>query len=269
MLNDYDRVVCWFSCGATSAVAAKLAFQKYGSQDFHIVYCDTGSEHPSNRQFLLDVQAWIGHPIEILKSETYSDIWDVFQKTRWLVGPQGARCTAELKRALRFAYQRPNDIQVFGYHAGTKREIERAVTFRQQNPEVTLVCPLIDRHMSDIDCKAILEAEGIALPAMYLPQKSGAPYNHNNCIGCVKGKKGYWNKIRIDYPEVFTRMALMEREIGASINRDDETGASIYLDELDPTAGDFGKEEPISCDLLCGIHLADIRANDLTKGETQ
>lgn len=26
-------------------------------------------------------------------------------------------------------------------------------------------------------------------------------YANNNCIGCVKGGIGYWNKIRIDFPE--------------------------------------------------------------------
>jgi hypothetical protein len=33
------RVVSWFSCGAASAVASKLAIQQYGAVD--VVYCDT------------------------------------------------------------------------------------------------------------------------------------------------------------------------------------------------------------------------------------
>ena len=30
-------------------------------------------------------------------------------------------------------------------------------------------------------------------------------YNNNNCIGCIKGGMGYWNKIRVDFPEVFEK----------------------------------------------------------------
>lgn len=56
---------------------------------------------------------------------------------------------------------------------------------------------------------------GIEIPAMY---KMG--YNNNNCIGCVKGGMGYWNKIRKDFPEVFNRMAVIEREVGATCLKD-------------------------------------------------
>ena len=52
---------------------------------------------------------------------------------------------------------------------------------------------------------------GIEIPAM---SKMG--YNNNNCIGCVKGGMGYWNKIRKDFPEVFAQMAQIERDVGAT-----------------------------------------------------
>lgn len=104
------RIVVWFSCGATSAVAAKLAIRKYPTIPVSVVYCDTNSEHESNKVFLSQIEMWIGQSIEILRSEKYSDIWDVFEKTRWLNGVKGARCTIELKKALRLSYQQPDDI---------------------------------------------------------------------------------------------------------------------------------------------------------------
>ncbi len=55
----------------------------------------------------------------------------------------------------------------------------------------------------------MIERAGIELPAMY---KLG--YRNNNCIGCPKGGMGYWNKIRVDFPEVFERMAALQRELG-------------------------------------------------------
>ena len=50
------------------------------------------------------------------------------------------------------------------------------------------------------------------MPKMY---KLG--YSHNNCVGCVKGGNGYWNRIRIDFPDVFKKMSKIERDIGVTI----------------------------------------------------
>ena len=83
-------------------------------------------------------------------------------------------------------------------------------------------------------------------------------YNHNNCIGCVKGGKGYWNKIRKDFPEHFNKMAKIERKIEHSIFRDMETNERIWLDELPEDAGNFKTEPPISCDLSCGLAITEL-----------
>jgi len=42
------KVIAWFSCGAASAIAAKLAIKKYG-YIVEVVYMDTGSEHSDNK----------------------------------------------------------------------------------------------------------------------------------------------------------------------------------------------------------------------------
>ena len=70
-------------------------------------------------------------------------------------------------------------------------------------------------------------------------------YPNNNCIGCVKGGMGYWNRIRRDFPEVFERMAGIEREIGHScIN-------GVYLDELEPNRGNMNTEVFPECSFAC------------------
>ena len=49
------RHVVWFSCGAASAIAAKVAVEKYGDS-VEVVYCDTlSSEHPDNARFYREV----------------------------------------------------------------------------------------------------------------------------------------------------------------------------------------------------------------------
>ena len=123
-----NRLVCWFSCGVTSAVAAKVALgNPPDGREVHIVYCDTGSEHPDNHRFLRDCERWYDHEIEIIRSDRYADTWDVFEKTRYLAGVQGARCTAELKKIPRKQYQLPDDLHVFGLDAGEQKRADRFI----------------------------------------------------------------------------------------------------------------------------------------------
>lgn len=239
------RVVCWFSCGATSAVAVKLALSEWsGRVPVHIVYCDTRSEHSDNRRFLRDCEAWFGQSVEILASKKYHDIWDVFAKRRFLVGPSGALCTTELKKVLRFAYEQPGDLQVFGYDAG---EAGRVALFRKNNPEVNLGVPLYDRGLTKSDAQAIVLRAGLRLPLMY-----ELGFQNANCVGCPKGGMGYWNKVRRVFPDVFVRMAEQERELDVAICKRYENGERIrvFLDELDPDAGRDDEPMP-ECGLLC------------------
>ena len=68
-------------------------------------------------------------------------------------------------------------------------------------------------------------------------------YKNNNCVGCVKGGMGYWNKIRVDCPDAFNARAETERMIGHSCLN------GTFLDELNPKAG--RKQDMIFDD--CGI----------------
>lgn len=221
-------------------MATKLALKKHGERAV-IAYIDTGSEHPDNERFLADCERWFGRPIQRLKSKRYRDVWQVWEERRYLVGQGRALCTTELKKLVRREFERPDDVQVFGY---TYDEVARAERFRAQNFEVTLETPLIDEFLTKRDCLAIIERAGIELPAMY---RLG--YQNNNCIGCVKGGMGYWNKIRRDFPGTFVRMAELERKLSATIFR--ENGEPLYLDQLDPKRGNAQDEPDFECSLLC------------------
>jgi hypothetical protein len=235
------RHLVWFSAGAASAVATKLVLGE-GHDDLVVAYIDPGSEHPDNERFLTDCEEWFDHPVERLCSEKYQDTWQVWEERRYLVGPDGALCTAELKKMPRYAFERSDDIQVFGY---TAEEGHRAARFREQNPGVILRAPLIERELSKSDCLALVDRAGIELPIMYQ-----LGYRNNNCVGCVKGGMGYWNKIRVDFPEVFDRMAQLERTLGRSVIRAD--GEQMFLDELDPERGDH-VEPDMDCSLTCAL----------------
>lgn len=258
------RIVSWFSCGAASAVATKLAIQNADGREVVVAYCDTfRREHPDNRRFFADCERWFGKEVLILGSDEYDRDPDVvFRKTRFLVGPSGARCTAELKRSVRLEFQRPDDIVILGY---TTEEFEvRHKRTAAAEPFVKFWPILHERGLTKADCLGILEQAGIDLPAMY---RLG--YRNNNCIGCVKGQAGYWNKIRVDFPDRFAEMAAIERELGRAICKREWRDADgtrrlerIPLDRLPPELGRYDSEPDISCGIICQSVAMDIEDCD-------
>lgn len=238
-MKSFNRVVCWFSAGAASAVAAKLAIEKYG--EVVVYYCDTGGEHPDNERFKKDVENWLGVDIIELKSENYQSIDDVFERTRFLRGPNGARCTTEMKKKVRYTHQKPDDKHIFGY---TYDESKRIVQILSENWDLNIECPLYDFKYKKEDCFKVIQEAGIELPIMY---RLG--FSNNNCIGCVKSESPYyWNNVRENFPDVFNRRAKQERDLGFALIR--HRKKPVFLDELDPNLKS-GKNEKINCDFLC------------------
>jgi hypothetical protein len=238
------KKIGWFSCGAASAVAVKLT-------DAWPVYCATGAEHPDNARFMDDCRKWFGRSqITVLKSDEYADTWDVWEKTRWLAGINGARCTTELKVIPRLAYQGPHDIHVFGYTADAP-DAARAARLRENYPEMTIETPLIDRGITKAACLDMVQRVGIKLPPMY-----AMGFHNNNCIPCVKATSpAYWALVRKQFPAEFDRMAKLSRELDVRLCRMDDERR--FIDEI---PADHPTTNPIqpSCDFLCHIAEQDI-----------
>lgn len=250
-----ERVVIWFSAGVTSAIAAKIAFNKYRDiLPVRLVMCDTGSEDDDNLRFANEVAQWLNLPLEIIRNEKYEDTIDVYQKTGYIVGTAGARCTLELKKLPRRQYENlATDLQVFGYDAD---EVGRGMRFTENNPEVTAWFPLIEEGITKSQARQILAQSGIKEPRTY-----AEGFKNANCLktGCVKGGMGYWNHIRKMRPDVFWRMAEVERKIGHAICSTEEHGENgervkvpVYLDEVPPHWGSYDSEPAFQCGLFCG-----------------
>lgn len=233
--------VCWLSAGVSSFIAGYLAkdVDRY-------IYIDIDNQHPDSMRFIKDCERVLNKPVEILKSE-YGSINNVIKTFRFVNGPYGAKCTEILKKRVRKEWEckhKNYDITyVWGFDCNEKHRAERLVdTF----PEFHHEFPLIDQGITKSEAHGMLECLGIKRPAMY-----DMGYQNNNCVGCVKGGMGYWNKIRIDIPGVFERMAILEREIGRSCIK------GVFLDELDPGRGHADKEIMPECGIMCQINLND------------
>jgi hypothetical protein len=242
------RTVCWFSCGAASAVATKLTLR--ANPEAIPVYCETGAEHEDNARFATDCESWFQRPIESIRSDEYADTWDVWEKTRWLAGINGARCTTELKVKPRLVWQTPTDVHVFGYTAD-KADADRAKRLRDNYPELTINTPLIDAGLTKAACLAMIEQAGIKPPLVY-----SLGFQNANCLPCVKATSpAYWALVRKHFPDKFDRMAKLSRELDVRLCRIEDERR--FIDEI---PADQPTTDPIqpSCDFLCHIAEQDI-----------
>lgn len=245
------RIVCWFSCGAASAVATKLAIEENArrAQPLPLVVARIAiaDENEDNDRFAAECEAWFGVPVVTLTAEKYAAgngvalLDEVARIERYMSGARGAACTRVLKKEVRYAFEQQLDIQVFGYTAEEQGRVDR---FLDANAYVNLWSILIDKGLMKSDCKAMLQRAGIRLPLMY-----SLGYHNNNCKGCWKGGAGYFNKIRVDFPLVFQARVEQSRALGVRLVK--HGGVRIFLDELPPDAGDYPSEQEIECGIFC------------------
>lgn len=250
-----SRIVCWFSCGAASAVATKLAIARNPDAEIVIARCVVKEEHPDNNRFAAACEKWYGRPILNLMAEEYDgSIYNVITRRKYISGVDGAPCTMLLKKHVREQFQLPDDVHVFGY---TAEEQDRYDSFLDANNIQTMV-PLIDSGITHANTLAMVQSAGILLPVMYQ-----LGYQHNNCIGCVKSSgAGYWNKIKVDFPERFWMMAGMSRALGVRmINVTmEKKKVRIFLDELPEGVGRYQDEPEIQCGVFCHAANQEIAA---------
>jgi len=226
MIED-SHIAVWFSCGAASAVAAKMTIEKYGhANTIRILNNPVIEEQEDNRRFAKDVEAWLGIEIEEVVNPKWPEnsavaVWD---KRKFMSGPLGAPCTIELKKMARQHWENTNraDWHVLGFTADEVVRHNRFTLTERDN----VIPVLIDANIRKSDCFKILDDAGIKLPNAYYQG-----YPNANCKGCVKATSAtYWNLVRSADPEVFEQRAEQSRRIGAKLVR--HNGKRLYLDEL-------------------------------------
>ncbi|SDY29783.1 phosphoadenosine phosphosulfate reductase [Eubacterium barkeri] len=232
--------IVWFSAGVSSFIAAYLA-----KNVDEIIYTHINDQHPDSLRFVHDAEKVLGKPILITQSR-YKSVNNVIQGVGYIKAPYGAPCTNILKRRVRKEWERNNPgrhTYVWGLDATEK---ERAERLEENMPEYDHEFPLIEAGITKQEAHGMAKRLGIKRPYMY-----ELGYKNNNCIGCVKGGMGYWNKIRTDFPDVFQSRVEIERKLGFSILKD--KNGPVFLDELDPKRGRNEKMILPECGIMCEL----------------
>lgn len=232
-------IVSWFSAGVSSAVATKMSIEIIDK----IIYTHIDDQHPDSLMFVKDCETWFGKPVEIMQSP-YKSVDNALRGASYVNGVHGAPCTRLLKRRVRAEWEMGKEglTYIWGIDAEEAVTKERHRKIRKSMPDQTHLFPLIENNIDKETAHKILKASGIKRPAMY-----ELGYHNNNCIGCTKGGAGYWNRIRIDFPEVFKKRAETERLVGGTCIK------GVYLDELDPSAGRHDDMIFDECGLFCEV----------------
>lgn len=207
-----------------------------------IIYTHIENQHPDSLRFLHDCEQILWREIEILQSDKYKNVDDVIERTKCINTAYGAPCTKWLKKQVRKDWERENwehHTYVWGYDVHEKNRADRVV---ESMTDYDHEFPLIEQELSKAECHGIASKMGLKRPVMY-----DLGYPNNNCIGCVKGGMGYWNKIRVDFPDVFERRARQERDIGHSCIK------GVFLDELAPDRGRMDMEIMEDCSITCQL----------------
>ena len=232
--------VCWLSAGVSSFIAGYLANKENKVDKF--IYIE--NQHPDSIRFINDCSKVLESPVEILKS-SYGSKENVIRTFRFINSPYGAKCTEVLKKRVRKEWELEyKDFDITYIWGFDSNEIKRAERLEQSMPEYKHEFPLINYGLTKEKAHGLCQLLGIKRPIMY-----DMGYNNNNCIGCVKGGMGYWNKIRVDFPEAFNEMAKIEREVGHSCIK------GVFLDELDPGRGRADKEILSDCSIACELSI--------------
>lgn len=212
------------------------------------IYIDIDDQHEDSIRFIKDIENAIGKEVEILRSKQYRTVEECVLAFGGFRNPYTsfAPCTNWLKKRVRKQWEEEHQdydlTYVWGFDLKEKNRAERTI---EANPQAKHEFPLIDKNLSKEEAHGLFERTfDFKRPLMY-----DLGYPNNNCIGCVKGGVGYWNRIRKDFPEVFKARAELERKVGYTMLKD--KNGCIYLDELDPNRGNMNTEIFPECGIMC------------------
>lgn len=202
------RVICMFSGGAGSYLAAKRAIQQYGQDAVTLLFADTKSEDEETYDFLERAAGRLGLPLTVVADGR--DIWDVADDEGYIPNNRVDICSRILKRQLldrwRKANADPADTLVcIGYDWDEPHRLER---FTAAIAPWRVIAPMTEApHLTKTDMLLELAYDGLPVPRAY---RNGQ--KHNNCgkYGCFKGGLDYWRLLYWTNREAFERSEARE-----------------------------------------------------------
>jgi hypothetical protein len=212
------RIVVGFSGGVTSAWCAGWALRTFPREEVILLFHDTQEEHPDTYRFNREMASALGMPIT--EQSDGRSVTEVFHDEHAIANNRMAFCSRILKAEQRDKYFDKlraagvtEIVNVLGFSAKEDNRVQRAWA-RAQQAGYAVRFPLIEERITKQRAADWCRSVGVRPSEMYRWSE------HANCVGCVRGGKAYWLKVRESEPLVFAQRSELEREFGHTILKD-------------------------------------------------
>ncbi len=203
------RYVVSFSTGASSAVTAKRALDRYGKANVDLVFADVLVEDADNYRFLADCESYFDSPITVLRDGRTP--LEVAEQEHIIPNQKIAPCTRELKikpfigylRGVQNMGEQPIALLGMGWNEKHRMNAPRK---NYGTIGVWVDYPLVWYPVVG-DPVGEVKAWGITPPRMY-----AKGFKHANCgaQGCVKQGARDWKRTLQHFPDSFAKTEAWE-----------------------------------------------------------
>jgi hypothetical protein len=212
------RIVVGHSGGVSSAWCLGWALRTYPAIEVDALWHDTKAEHPDTVRFIYELAHKLRVPV-IERSDGRS-VEEVEDDNGALANNRMAFCSRILKAEQKERYFKElrasgvtEIISVLGFSAIEWQRIQRA-TMNAELGGYTVRFPIAEEGITKQQCADWCISIGVPPSEMYRWSE------HANCVGCRRGGKAYWLKVKENEPEAFQRAVDREAEFGHTFLKD-------------------------------------------------
>ena len=206
------RIVVGFSGGVTSAWVAGWALRNYPRNEIVLLWHDTKAEHEDTYRFLREMAAALELPItersdgrsldELFEDEGAMASSRMGFCSRILKAEQGDKFIQELRDS-----GSTEIVRLYGFSALEWQRIQRFKMYGERG-RFEVRFPIAEEGITKQQCADWCLSLGVSPSEMYRWSE------HANCVGCVKGGKAYWLKVKENAPDVFQHRKEQEQHFG-------------------------------------------------------
>jgi len=198
--NNQKTGIVLYSGGKGSFMAAHLS-KSLGYKDLILYFNDTKTEDKDLYRFLKESSSKLS--IKLVEDSLGLDVWEVFEKHRYVGNTRVDVCSKVLKRDRVKSYLQRNKYQpdevdiIIGLGPFEQHRIDKA---KERWSPFNLVSPLADAWIDEAQYfEGLCQELNIAPPRLY-----GMGFSHNNCGGfCVKAGLGQFKLLYENLPDVY------------------------------------------------------------------
>lgn len=192
------RYVLGLSGGRDSAALAVYMRQNHPELEIDYFFTDTGKELPEVYKYLIQLEGFLGKPIEYLNPDRDFDFW-LKQYKNFLPSPQSRWCTRQLKLRPFEQWIKPllnQGLKVVSLVAIRSDEDYRE-GYSSTHANLTVKLPFRNEGVDRNGVLEILDASGLGLPDYYRWR------SRSGCTFCFFQQKIEWVRLIDEHPDKF------------------------------------------------------------------